>query len=494
MNPTLEKQMRAADAAMDAHGETQPNETDGRAVTSPANGKKGGRPAVDWGLLAEDFMAKTGCRAIGRKEGTYLYNPAIGAYRLHSPRELDIVAGGYLRGCGAGIPYSANGERNLAGALRASDGNLSLVPPVFLSTGRSAAGWIAMRNGLLDVEAAARGESVVLLDHTPDFFSTYALPYDWNPTAPCPRFMRFMEESQPDAGGRDMCQMLAGLLLVPDTSFQVFWILYGDGGCGKSTYMAIIREMLGRDNVCRVPLADFADKFKVGNLTQKLANLVDDSPTADGMRNSMNGIEGALKEATGGRATMNFEPKGVDADTSRLVTARCVFCQNPPLPYFVDRSEGLWRRLRVIPFPVRFDGTAARNPHLAEEIIADELPGVFAWAVRGLGRLRPLGGFPQSAAGEAIIAEHRATCDREKTFLGDRYTYSPGAFTPSSVIFAAYKEWCGEEGYSAKGGGNFVQEVRRVFPRVEHVKMRWMGQQKRGFLNLATVAEEAEEE
>ena len=409
MNPELQKQLNAADSAMTANSEAQPPERDGRAMTSPENGKK--HRATDWGKVAEEYQSMTGRKILWRKEGFYEYDPRTGAYRLNTEKEIGARVGAFLRNGGSleQVAYSLNAERNTVGALRATE-NLSLVPPVFLDTGQDAAGWIDMRNGLLDVEAAARGGRVVLRDHTPNFFSTYALPYDWHPDAACPRFMRFIEEVQSEEDGRAMCQMLAGLLLVPGTSFQVFWILYGDGGCGKSTYMNIVREMIGRDNVCRVPLADFTDKFTVGLLTQKLANLVDDSPTVDGYRNSMTGIEGILKEVTGGRATMKLEPKGVDADTGRLVTARCVFCQNPPLPPFTDRSEGLWRRLRIITFPKRFDGADGQNPRLAEEIIAEELPGVFVWAVRGLGALRPLRQFPQGAAGAAIIAEHRATC------------------------------------------------------------------------------------
>lgn len=492
MNPTLVKQMAAADAAMEAHGETQPKETDGRAVTSPANGAKGGRPQVDYAAIAEEFQMNSGIVRWWKGE-FYQYDAGRGAYVRMNEKEMGAAVGGFLKCGGGGVLYNLNAERNTVGALRATF-KPNLAPPCFVDTGKRAEGWIAMRNGLLDVEAAARGEANPLQAHTPAFFSTVSLPYDWNPAAPCPRFMRFLEEVLPDEENREMARMLAGLLLVPDTSFQVFFILYGGGGCGKSTFMDIIREMIGRENVCRLPLGDFTDKFKVGLLTTKLANLVDESPQlADGWHNSTSGIESILKEATGDRATMNYEPKGVDADTSRLVIARCVFCQNPPLPPFVDRSDGLWRRLRVITFPNRFDNLPTRNPRLSQDIIAEELPGVLAWAVGGLGALRKLPQFPQSEEGAAIIAEHRATCDREKTFLADRYAYSPGAFTPSSEIFPDYKAWCTQEGYNAKGGGNFAQEVRRVFPKVEHLKMRWMGKQQRGFLNLAAITEEEEE-
>lgn len=490
MNPTLEKQMEAADAAMDAHGETQPKEADGRAVTSPANGAKGGRPPVDYGAVAEEFQQNSGIVRWWKGE-FYQYDAGRGTYLRLTEREMGARVAGFLKSGGGGLAYSLNAERNTTGVLRATfDPNLA--PPCFTDTGQSAAGWIALKNGLLDVEAAARGEPGALQSHTPSFFATYALPYEWNPAAPCPRFMRFLEEVLPDEENRVMARMLAGLLLVPDTSYTVFFILLGDGGCGKSTFLRILGAMLGEENVCSVPLSMIAEKHTSHRLTRCLANLVDDSATVDTTRGqSLAGVEGVLKEVASG-ARIHCEPKGIDP-WDAPAKARCVFTQNPPLPPFVDRSSGIWRRVRVIHFPNCFDGTAGQIPKLAEEIIAEELPGVFAWAVGGLGALRKLKQFPQSAEGAAIIAEHRATCDREKTFLEDRYAYSPGAFTPSGDIYHAYRTWCTEEGYNAKGGGNFAQEVRRVFPRVEHLKKRWMGKQGWGFWNLAAVTEEEEE-
>lgn len=385
---------------------------------------------------------------------------------------------------GQTVKCSANAERNILVALRATD-QLDLLPSCFLSTGTSATGWIAMRNGLLDIEAAARGEPVVLHPHTPDFFSTIALPYDWTPEAECPRFLHFLESSVPDEESRGMLQMLAGLLLVPDTHFQVFWILFGDGGCGKSTFLTILRELVGRENVCSVSLADLNEKFTKGELALKLANLVDDSPTvADGYRSSMAGIEGELKKITGGMAAIKLERKGQDPDTTRTVTARCVYCQNPPLPAFADRSDGLWRRIRLIPFPKRFDGTPEQNPRLADDIIAEELPGVLRWAIEGLGKLRKLKQFPQSQAGMDIIAEHREDCDKEKQFLMERYRFALEGFVPSAYLNADYKNWCEENGSGRKNSAHLKQAVLRVFPGVKYGVFRHNGVQQRGFQRL----------
>lgn len=457
MNQIIKNQIQDADLIVGV--------PDRRAITSPANGAK--HLPTDWGSVAEEFQQQTGCRVLWRREGFYVYDHLTGAYRLFSERELGARVGAFMKKS-ATVRYSLSAERNVVGALRATT-DLSLMPPVFLSSGASAAGWISMRNGLVNVEAAARGEQVVLREHTSDYFSTIALPYDWVPAAECPRFKQFLESSVPDEASREMLQMLAGLLLVPDTRYQVFWILYGDGGCGKSTFLSILREMLGRDNVCSISLADLNEKFTKGELALKLANLVDDSPTvADGYRSSMAGIEGELKKITGGMAVIKVERKGQDPDTTRTVLSRCVYCQNPPLPPFADRSDGLWRRIRLIPFPKRFDGTKDQDPQLAAYIIAHELPGVLRWAIEGLGKLRKLNQFPQSPAGMAIITEHRESCDKEQLFLLDHCKVVPGKSTGSAGLYAAYKEWCEAGGYQWRNRSKFKQDVLRIFPGVTY--------------------------
>lgn len=494
MNPELERQMKEADAVMAEHGEAQPADTDGRALTSAANGQNGGRKPIDWGAIAEAYQVHYDTKVRWYKGEFYEYDRKRGAYRRTTEREQGARMGAFLLSPDSSVLYSVNGEKNALGALRATR-DLTLAPPCFADTGQSAAGWVAMQNGLLDVEAAARGMADALHPHTPDFFSTAFLPYEWTPGAECPRFERFVADVLPDPEAREMAQMLAGLLLVPETCYNVFFVLLGDGGCGKSTFLKVLAAMLGEANVCSVPLAMMAEKHTMQRLTRYLANLVDDSPTADATSHghSIADVEGVLKKTTEG-APLHVEPKGVDA-WDAPATARCVFCQNPPLPHFVDRSAALWDRVRIIPFPRRFRGTAEQNPHLAREIIAEELPGVFAWAVRGLGALRELTQFPQCADGAKVIAEHKEICDREAAFLADRYIYAAGVFTASAEIYTAYRSWCDAEGYRPKSAANFAQDVQRVFRgRVEWTRRYVGGKQVRGFLNIAATPEYAADE
>lgn len=461
--------------------------SDGRAVTSPVNGAHGGRPQIDCDALVRGYKEFYQVDVRWGKSGYKEYDPRLGAYRPRTAAEMSARVGAFLTsGFVSGVKYSKSLEGNVVAALRATP-TPELEPPIFLSTGKSAKGWIAMKNGLLDVEAAARGETINLLGHSPDFFSYRTLPYEWLPDAPCPRFMRFLNEVQPDAEGRAMMQMLAGLLLVEDTQYEAFFILIGEGGTGKSTFLRILKKMLGPENVCSIPLYRFSEKHLTVKMASALANLVDEAPNADLSRwGSLAASESILKSVTSG-GEVHVEPKGVDAD-DRPATARCVFCQNPPLPPFSDRSNGLWRRLRVIPFNVVFDGTANEENNLAETIAATELPGIFAWAVRGLGQLRKLKAFPQCEAGAALIAETRGMLDKEGAFLRENYQVKDGAFTVSADLTTAYVEWCKAEKYpSPKGPQALAADIKRIFPAVKYHSKIIDGKKKRGWLNLSCV-------
>jgi len=147
--------------------------------------------------------------------------------------------------------------------------------------------------------------------------------------------------------------------------------------------------------------------------------------------------------------------------------------------------NGIWDRLRIIPFDQVFRGTAQQNTSLKEELL-EELPGIFNWAIEGLARLRKLRRFPDTPAGAKIAAEHRGSCDHEKEFLVDRYRGSTGDSVPSADIYRAYRLFCDDHGYHAKNDANFSKELLRVFPKVRKDRMRSVSGQLRVWANLAT--------
>ena len=125
--------------------------------------------------------------------------------------------------------------------------------------------YLAMRNGLLDIDALLRGEAAPLRSHSPLWFSPVCLPYAFDPDASCPHWHAFLARNLEGERSNKtlLLQQFAGYLLLPDTSLQRFLMMVGEGSNGKSVICAVLRALLGEDNVSPVPLELFGDKFRL---------------------------------------------------------------------------------------------------------------------------------------------------------------------------------------------------------------------------------------
>ena len=320
--------------------------------------------------------------------------------------------------------------------------------------------YISLGNGLLDIDAllADRPESECLLANTPNWFSFVSLPYTFHPTATCPRWDAYLRHNlADDVNLIAVAQEWAGYLLLHTTDKQKFMILEGEGRNGKSVFIAGLTGILGVENVSNVPLELFHDKFQLYSTVGKLLNAAGDCGEID------RAAEGVLKSFTSGDR-MHFDRKqisGVDcAPTARLMMA----CNN--LPRFVDRTEGVWRRMMIIPWRVKIeDNRRVEGMDKAEWWdAAGELPGMFLWAIRGLDRLRKQGRFTKSDTMNAALEEYKEEMNPSKMFLQQFLEESQSGRISSSVLYHFYKKWSEDNGYRPLSERPFGKEIRRVFP------------------------------
>lgn len=375
------------------------------------------------------------------------------------------------------VQPSNNALRNLLLGLRSS--RCAGIPaetkaPSWLSTGEPADGWLAMRNTLISIEAAALTHYAVRLDCrpleeaditsftrplTPDLLSTFSLDYDYDPFAQCPRFANWLATTQPDPDVQRAMMMLMGLALVPDTSYNVCFFLSGDGGTGKSTFLDILQALVGPENCCRVPLLKMEDRFSTWPLAENLLNIVGEMPTDD-PQGRLRYIEGDFKDSISG-GTITVERKGKDICTARC-TARHVFATNS-LPVFFDKSEGIWDRLVIIPFEQRFRGQASEVRNIRDTIIPKELPGIFNYALWGLAELRHHTRFPEPEACQAAKRFHRDRCDFDASYLRDNYHASDGAEISVSEAYGHYRTQLLANGLAPRSSPTFQQAVARIY-------------------------------
>jgi hypothetical protein len=140
-----------------------------------------------------------------------------------------------------------------------------------------------------------------------------------------------------------LLQEIFGYCLTFDLRQQKFFLLEGGGGNGKGVVLGVLRALLGPENVSSVSLAGLHARFELASTLGKLANITSES---DNVRQV---DEAVLKQFTGQDA-MQFEKKYRDS-FSGVPTAKLIIAVNSRPP-FRDRSDGLWRRLILLPFPV----------------------------------------------------------------------------------------------------------------------------------------------
>lgn len=320
---------------------------------------------------------------------------------------------------------------------------------------------IPMANGVFDVEKYVAGDDP-LTPHTPDLFILHSLPYGYVTGAESPTFHEIMKRNLPDPEYRAFLQEWLGLNLVSESTFEAFMIFTGEAGTGKTVTCTVLSTMLGPASVSAIPLEAFnpVRTFPLTALVGKLANVAEEIGECD------KAAEGLLKQLVTG-SPVTIERKYGDPFQLRN-RARLTFATNV-LPRFADRSNGIWRRMLILPFSQVVPEEERDRRYLDSEwwIESGELPGVFLWALEGLRRLRARDRFKEPVECRKIREDYKRDSNPAATFLRDNCAEKIMSTVPSPALYKAYAVHVREHGHHALSETLFAREVRRQFPFAE---------------------------
>jgi|GEM_PF-979538 len=331
--------------------------------------------------------------------------------------------------------------------------------------------YIAVLNGLLDVDAYLRKEDEVLRPHSPRWFSPVCLPYEYDPRADCSLWRGFLNRNLADDLGKiGLLRHWFGYLLLPDTSFQKFLMMVGEGANGKSVVCGVTEGLLGEQNISAVPLELFGQKFQLAPTEGKLANVIAEVGELDKI------AEGQIKAFVTGDP-ISFEEKFKTPYRAKP-TARLMLATNNP-PQFSDKSDGIWRRVLLLSFTVQIPEheqvAGMDKPNWWRE--HGELPGILNWSLAGLAELRAQGRFIVPEVSKRDLAKLRSDVNPTRRYLLEHYESPPSADAIERdlncrEVYGHYKAWCLEHGCHAFGDGGFGKEVARIFKKVERVRSK----------------------
>jgi putative DNA primase/helicase len=318
---------------------------------------------------------------------------------------------------------------------------------MFLSTG----------SGILNISKVPFAPELIL-PLTPEFFNLRAVPHQIAWKAQPNTFLAFLKEILPDEDDQKLVQEIFGYCLLPSNKFQKFFIFLGEGANGKSVLLAVLRLLLGIDNVSMVGLEAIDPKrtFPIAAMVGKFANLCGDLEELDSV------AEGMIKQLVAGDPIM-IERKFKDP-FYYIPTIKLISLTNSA-PYFRDKSDGTFRRLIMLLFKRQFKPSEQRKELGTDDywVNTGELPAILKWALDGLERLIQNGGFTESKNSLEAKQIHRAETNPARIYLNENVIVSPGAEMASSDLYDNYTEWAGRNGFKALASTTFSKEVKRFF-------------------------------
>lgn len=243
-------------------------------------------------------------------------------------------------------------------------------------------------------------------------FNLSVMPYSYDPDASCPCWLetvdRFLPRVSDDDHRQQMIQQYFGYCFEAHCAYEKAMLLFGDGATGRSTLIKGVEGIVGSADVTHIPFSMLSREFRLASLRHSRLNV------ATELGHMSRTDEGILKTLISGEpinSNEKFRPPG----EMRSIAKHLVACNK--LPAFSDYSEGLWRRLIIVPFdnPIRRE---ERIPHYFDGTLKQEMPGVLNWALEGARQLRRANGrFVECGRCSAALDRHRSTVDIVRDFL-----------------------------------------------------------------------------
>jgi putative DNA primase/helicase len=274
----------------------------------------------------------------------------------------------------------------------------------------------------------------VLRPHDPEAYITKIAHVEYDPTATCPTWERFLGEIF--GGDTDLInyvQRAVGYSMTASTVEQCVFFLHGSGSNGKSTFLSIIREMMG-DYTVNIQPETIMVKNSAGGANSdiarlKSARLVTTVEPNEGARLN----EGLLKQLSGEDPVTARRLYG---DEFEFIPQFKLWMATNHRPLIRGTDDGIWRRIKMIPFTVQIPDEK-KDKHLAGKL-RRELPGIFNWAIEGCRKYQESGlQEPRSVRGSTM--EYRKDMDAIQQFIDECCEQSGEC--PAVSLYSAYSDW-----------------------------------------------------
>lgn len=324
--------------------------------------------------------------------------------------------------------------------------NTSPAPPNF----------IAFRNGIYNV-----------LDDTfnsfsPEYVITNMIPWDWNPHAYYELTDQILNNiSVHDSDVRHLLEEMIGSCLYRSNALAggKAFILTGTGANGKSTFLDMVKRLLGIQNISVLDLKKLNDRFSTVMMFGKMANIGDDISdefvvdTAE-FKKIVTGQ--SIDAEHKGQPKFNFDPY-----------CKLLFSANSIPRIGKGRDSGaILRRLVIVPFNARFTPDSPDyKPFIGDDLKCQEsMEYMIQIGLQGLKRVLETRQYTTNEAMQEELIEYEESnnpiigffreAENDEVKIEDEVT---------NVVYRKYNEWCLSNSLQPLSNGEFSKQVKKHF-------------------------------
>lgn len=329
-----------------------------------------------------------------------------------------------------------------------------------------------VQNGTLNLDSEETSEDdnpdefprVRLEPHTRAHFITKIAGIEYAPEAQAPEFQKFLHEIMADDEMRSFLQRWFGYCLSGSVDEQVIVMLHGGGSNGKSVLTSLMKKVYGTYAEL-LPFESLLhnDKKKGSDATPDLiglpgARLVLASEPEVGAKFSAS----MIKKMTGDGI---MKVRGLHKGFVSFMPQFKITLSFNNKPLVRDPTDGMWRRLLLVPFEQRFftadkmePGGKLLDPGL-ERRLEKELPGILNWVLDGY-RMWREGGLQVPEKIRAATAAYRAESNPVREFIDDWCELKPDASIQAKRLYDAFVEWNGAGAAGAMSQTTFGYKIK----------------------------------
>jgi len=247
-----------------------------------------------------------------------------------------------------------------------------------------------------------------------------------------------------------------GYAMLKTNELQKVFMLVGSGRNGKSTFLDLIKAILGRGNYASISLKDLSSNFRASNLIGKLASLAGDISSQPIQDSDL------VKSIAAGE-DITLEVKYKDPTTERLFSTLFFACNR--LPKTPDTTEGFYRRWVIVPFHADLtkvsavDGMRFLSRLTQEQASIDYAAYKAVQAIYNV--LENTRTFTEPQEVKAVLDNYKIDNSSLLSWFREELNNSKEQLIKKNMseIYLSYSQWCEQSGRMKMSRTNLRQQI-----------------------------------